>query len=228
MIRQSIAMTSMNLQALPQRWGSALVDVFGVACVVGVFVGLFSIVATYQQMMLANADDTTLLVMKSSASAENESSITRDEADSIETEVKAIDAGALVSAEMSRFISLKRPSASGYVNVALRGVTAEAAKLRSKLKITAGRFDGNRQIRVARRTRRSTAVRRPRSSATRCAWPIPTGRSSACSKQAAAASSPRSGPTCRWSSPPSGSAMAYIPCASGLRARSRSLRSPTG
>ena len=139
MIRQSIAMTSMNLQALPQRWGSALVDVFGVACVVGVFVGLFSIVATYQQMMLANADDTTLLVMKSSAGAENESSITQDEADSIETEVKAIDAGALVSPEMSRFISLKRPNASGYVNVALRGVTAEAAKLRSKLKITAGR-----------------------------------------------------------------------------------------
>ncbi len=52
MIRQAIAMTSMNLQALPQRWGSALVDVFGVACVVAVFVGLFSIAATYREMLL--------------------------------------------------------------------------------------------------------------------------------------------------------------------------------
>ena len=140
MIRQAIAMTSMNLQALPQRWGSALVDVFGVACVVGVFVGLFSIVATYRQMLLSNADDSTLLVLKAGANAENDSSLTKAEADSIETAAKVGDAGALTSAEMSRFISLKRPRVPGYVNVALRGVTPEAAKLRSKMKLTAGRF----------------------------------------------------------------------------------------
>ncbi len=140
MIRQAIAMTRMNLLALPQRWGSALIDVFGVACVVAVFVGLFSIVASYRQMLLSNADDSTLLVLKSGANAENESGISKDEADSIETDVKAGDAAALVSAEMSRFISLKRPNASGYVNVALRGVTPQASKVRSRLKLTAGRF----------------------------------------------------------------------------------------
>jgi putative ABC transport system permease protein len=140
MIRQAVAMTRMNLQALPQRWGSALVDVFGVACVVGVFVGLFSIVATYRQMLLSNADDSTLLVLKSGAGTENESSLTKDEADSVATDAKAGDAGALASAEMSRFISLKRPNVPGYVNVALRGVTPDGAKLRSKMKLTAGRF----------------------------------------------------------------------------------------
>ena len=140
MIRQAIAMTSMNIQALPQRWGSALVDVFGIACVVGVFVGLFSIVATYREMLLANADDSTLLVAKAGVGAENESSLKKEEADAIETDAKSGDPGALVSPEMSRFISLKRPKASGYVNVALRGATPEAAKIRSKMKITAGRF----------------------------------------------------------------------------------------
>lgn len=140
MIRQAIALTTMNLQALPQRWGSALVDVFGVACVVAVFVGLFSIVASYRQMVVANADDSTLLVLKSSAGGESGSSLTKDEADSIGTDAKAGDAGAIVSPEMSRFISLKRPHATGYVDVALRGVTPEAEKVRSKMKLVSGRF----------------------------------------------------------------------------------------
>lgn len=141
MIRQAIAMTSMNLQALPQRWGSALVDVFGVACVVAVFVGLFSIASSYSQLLSSNADESTLLVLKSSAGGgESASSLTKDEADSVATDAKAGDAGAIVSPEMSRFISLKRPKATGYVDVALRGVTPEAPKVRSKMKLTAGRM----------------------------------------------------------------------------------------
>jgi putative ABC transport system permease protein len=139
MIKQAIALTSMNLQALPQRWGSALVDVFGVACVVGVFVGLFSIVSTYREMLLSNADDSTLLALKTGASSESESGLSKDDADSIATIAKATDAASLVSPETSRFISLKRPNTSGYVTLALRGVTGEAAKIRSKLKIVAGR-----------------------------------------------------------------------------------------
>jgi len=140
MIRQVIAMTSLSLRALPQRWSSALIDVVGVACVVAVFVGLFSVVASYRQMLVPNADDATLLVLKSGANAEDDSALTQDAADSIATVAKASDPRALVSAEMSRFISLKRPQGDGYVNVALRGVTSEAHRLRSALKLVDGRF----------------------------------------------------------------------------------------
>jgi len=80
MIRQAIAMTSMNLKALPQRWGSALVDVFGVACVVAVFVGLFSIASSYRELLASNADDATLLVLKSSDGSEAGSRLTQDDA----------------------------------------------------------------------------------------------------------------------------------------------------
>jgi putative ABC transport system permease protein len=154
MIRQAVAMTSMNLQALPQRWGSALVDVFGVACVVAVFVGLFSIVASYRQLVLSNADESTLLVLKSSAGAENESSLSKDEVDSIATDAKVGDDGAIVSPEFLRFISLKRPNGPGYVNIALRGVTAEAAKVRSRMKLIAGRLpeSGKYELLVGRST----------------------------------------------------------------------------
>jgi putative ABC transport system permease protein len=140
MIRQALAMTRMNLSALPQRWGSALVDVFGVACVVAVFVGLFSIVSSYRQMMVSNADESTLIVLKASAESESASTLTKDEADSVATIVRAGDDAAIVSPEMSRFISLKNPNAAGYVEVALRGVTSEAEKIRSRMKLIAGRF----------------------------------------------------------------------------------------
>ncbi len=101
--------------ALPQRWGSALVDVFGVACVVAPCLSSCSpIVATYREMMLSNADGTTLLVMKSSAGAENESSVTGDEADSIETEVKAIDAG---RARLAGDVPLHQPEAAECIRI---------------------------------------------------------------------------------------------------------------
>ncbi len=73
-------MTALNLRSLPQRWGSALIDIFAVACVVAVFVGLFSVVASYQALLVSGGDDAVLMVMKSGAGAENESSIAQDQA----------------------------------------------------------------------------------------------------------------------------------------------------
>jgi putative ABC transport system permease protein len=140
MIREAAALTKVNLQSLPQRWSGALIDVFGVALVVAVFVGLFSTVSSYRSILVSNADDTTLLVMQSGAGIENESSLSLDEVGTIETAAKASDAGALVSPEMTRLIAVKQQQGGGYVNVALRGVTSSAAPMRSKLKLTSGRF----------------------------------------------------------------------------------------
>ena len=140
MIRQAVAMTLVDLQSLPQRWGSAVVDVFGVACVVAVFVGLFSIVATYRSIMLANADDSTLLVMKADADVESSSQLPQDTVGAIETAARASEAGVAVSPELSRLINVKRMPRGDYVNVSLRGVTPAAPALRSKLKLTEGRL----------------------------------------------------------------------------------------
>lgn len=140
MIRQAAAMTRVNLQSLPQRWGSALIDVFGVACVVAVFVGLFSIVASYKSILLSNADDSTLLVMKNGAEIESDSQLSQDTVASIETAAKAADANAQISPEMSRLIGVKRSGGGDYVNVSLRGVTPAAFTIRSAFKLTEGRL----------------------------------------------------------------------------------------
>jgi len=159
MIRQAAALTRVNLQSLPQRWSSALIDVFGVACVVAVFVGLFSTVASYRSILLSNTDDSTLLVMKAGAGIENESRLSPDDVGTIETAARASDAGVLVSPEMSRLISVKRQQGKDYVNIALRGVTPVAAQIRSKLKLTTGRFveSGKYELIVGRGSQRQFA-----------------------------------------------------------------------
>ncbi len=140
MMRQSLVMIGLNLLSLPQRLGSALIDVFGVACVVGVFVGLFSVVASYQSLLLTGSDNAVLMVMKNGAEAENESSIPAEDATAIATAVGAADPRAIVSPESSRFISVKRPQNHDFVTVALRGVGPSAFGLRQGLKLVAGRM----------------------------------------------------------------------------------------
>ena len=140
MIRQSMVMIGLNLLSLPQRLGSALIDVFGVACVVAVFVGLFSVVASYRSLLLSGNDDSVLMVMKNGAEAENESSIPEDDAASVVTAVGAADPGAVVSPESSRLISVKRPLNHDFVTVALRGAGPHAVALRDGMKLVSGRM----------------------------------------------------------------------------------------
>jgi putative ABC transport system permease protein len=140
MIRQAGVMIGLNLRSLPQRLGSALIDVFGVACVVAVFVGLFAVVASYRSLMLTGGDESVLMVMKSGAGSENESSIPADDAAAIATAVRAADPQAIVSPESSRLISVKRPQNHDFVTVALRGAGSHAVGLRAGMKLIAGRM----------------------------------------------------------------------------------------
>jgi len=139
MIRQAVVMSGLNLLSLPQRLGSALIDVFGVACVVAVFVGLFSVVASYQSLLVTGSDDATLMVMKTGG-AENESQITQADAGTIATAATAADPGVILSPETSRLISVKRPQNHDFVTVALRGVGPNAIGLRTGMKLVAGRM----------------------------------------------------------------------------------------
>jgi putative ABC transport system permease protein len=139
MIRQAMVMTGLNLRSLPQRLGSALIDVFGVACVVAVFVGLFSVVASYQSLLVTGSDDATLMVLKTGG-AENESQITQAETGTIATAASAADPRVILSPETSRLISVKRPQNHDFVTVALRGVGPNAMGLRTGMQLVAGRM----------------------------------------------------------------------------------------
>ena len=139
MIGQTWALLRLNLLTLPQRWASAAIDAFGVACIVAVFVGLFSIAASFRSLLMASADDGILMVLKTGQDSEDRSDLDRDSAASVAGLATTADPQAIVSPESARAISVKRISQGDYVDIAVRGVTPAAFKIRSRLQVIAGR-----------------------------------------------------------------------------------------
>ena len=159
MIGQMWTLLRLNLLSLPQRWASAAIDAFGVACIVAVFVGLFSIAASFRSLLMASADDSILMVLKTGQDSEDQSSIDRDTAAAVAGLATTADPRAIVSPESSRSISVKRISQGDYVDLSVRGVTPAAFKVRSGLKVIAGRaiVPGRFELLVGRSSQRQFA-----------------------------------------------------------------------
>lgn len=139
MIGQTATLLKLNLMTLPQRWVSAAIDVFGIACIVAVFIGLFSIAATFRSLLMASADNGILMVLKTGQDSEDQSSLTADAAAAVAGVARTIDPAAIVSPESARSISVKRISQGDYVDLSVRGITPAALNIRSALQVTAGR-----------------------------------------------------------------------------------------
>ncbi len=139
MIAQMWALLRLNLLTLPQRWASAAIDAFGIACIVAVFLGLFSIAASFRSLLMASADDAILMVLKTGQDSEDQSDLDRDTVAAVASLAKIADPQALVSPESARAIGVKRISQGDYVDIAVRGVTPAAFAVRSRLKVIAGR-----------------------------------------------------------------------------------------
>jgi len=139
MIGQMWTLLKLNLLTLPQRWASTALDVFGVACTVAVFVGLFSIAASFRSLLMASADDGILMVLKAGQDSEEQSDLDTTAASGVAGIATTVDPGAIVSPESSRSISVMRISQGDYVDLSVRGVTPAAFRIRSGLKVTAGR-----------------------------------------------------------------------------------------
>ena len=56
-LTQIIIVSVMNLRNIGQRLGTSLVAIFGVACVVGVFIGVLSMAAGFQRTMTSATSD---------------------------------------------------------------------------------------------------------------------------------------------------------------------------
>jgi putative ABC transport system permease protein len=139
MMGQTLTLLKLNLLTLPQRWASSAIDVFGVACIVAVFIGVFSIAANFRAVLMASADEGILMVLKTGQDSENQSDLDTATATGVASIAKTIDPAAIVSPESARSISVKRIAQGDYVDLPVRGVTPTALKIRSGLKLTAGR-----------------------------------------------------------------------------------------
>jgi putative ABC transport system permease protein len=143
MIKQIVAVTSMNLRSLPQRIGTAWVIVIGIAVTVAVMVSVLAMAAGFQHTLKGTARADRAIVLRAGSQAELESTIDRENAQAIMDApgVKKDEAGRpIASAEAVVIVALPQKKDGSDANVTLRGIGANAVKLRPEMHLIAGRM----------------------------------------------------------------------------------------
>jgi len=143
MLRQTAAVTGINVKSIPERWAPSLVIVIGLAGVVAVFTALLAMATGFESTLKATGRTDVGVVMRGGSDAELNSGLDRDATDLIK-QAKGVRVGAngrpVASAETMTIAELLRAgSLKDSSNITLRGVDPEAFALRPQLKIVEGR-----------------------------------------------------------------------------------------
>lgn len=151
---QTIAVTGVTLRSIPQRLGSSVVAVIGIAGVVIVFTAVLSIAEGFKAAMQGTGDPQTVLVLRSGSDTEMTSGLSGEDARLI-AEADGLARGAdgvLASPELFVIVGHPLKRSGTDANVPLRGVTPMALAVRPKLKIVEGRVftPGTNEIIVGR------------------------------------------------------------------------------
>ncbi len=140
-ISQAVAVTGVSLRSIGQRWGAALVTVFGVAGVVTVFLAVLSIGEGFRATLASTGAPDRVLVLRSGANDEMSSMLDRESVRVIQDTPGVLhDAGGPVaSGELFVIVDVPKRSTGTDANVPLRGVPPEAFRVRDEIRIVEGR-----------------------------------------------------------------------------------------
>ncbi|TLY56860.1 MAG: ABC transporter permease, partial [Gammaproteobacteria bacterium] len=138
MLSQALAITGINIRSIPERWGSSLVIVIGLAGVVAVFTALLAMAAGFESTLKATGRSDAALILRGGSDAELNSAFDRVSTDLIEQQ-PGIRAGAdgkpLASAELMVIAELvRKDDVKNGANITMRGVEPTAFALRPQLK----------------------------------------------------------------------------------------------
>ena len=153
-LSQTIAITAMTLRSIPQRLGSSVVAIIGIAGVVIVFTSVLSIAEGFRTAMRGTGDPRTVIVMRSGSDTEMTSGLSGEEARLV-TEAPGIEKGpegVRASPELFAIIAVPLSRSGTDANVPLRGVSPAALQVRPQIRITEGRMfrTGTSEIVVGR------------------------------------------------------------------------------
>ena len=140
--RQVAAITLLNLRTVPERLGSSVVAIVGIAGVVVVLVAVLSIAEGFSAAMREAGSPDRALVMRSGADTEMTSGLGGPETDIIKQAPGIRHSGqtALASAELFVIIDLPKRSSGTPANVPLRGIQPVAFEVRPEVSIVEGRM----------------------------------------------------------------------------------------
>lgn len=155
MFKQIIEISWLNLRNVPQRLGSSLVIVVGLAGVVGVLVAMLAMAEGFRATLQNTGTDEHALVLREGANAELSSGLSREQVDLIRRGpgiARTAQGEPIASAELIVIADLPKRGAGSVANAQIRGVEEMAFTLRPELRITEGRrfTPGPRELIVGR------------------------------------------------------------------------------
>jgi putative ABC transport system permease protein len=155
-LHQITQITLINLRTLPQRLGTSLVVVVGIAGVVGVLVSVLAMAEGFRHTLASTGRPGRVIMLRAGSDAEMSSGVDRDQA----TLLAALPAVArgdggrpLASAELVVMVDVPRKGETHFNNVAVRGVQPAAFAIRDELRLVEGRAfrPGVREVIVGRK-----------------------------------------------------------------------------
>jgi putative ABC transport system permease protein len=139
----------MNLRNIPRRLGNSLVIVIGIAGAVAVFIPILAMSISFRATIEGDGSDRRAIVLTHRATAESESSLSREEvAEILDYPQVARDSRGrgVASGEIVLVVPVSRKRDHTDVNVTLRGVGEQYFAMRPELKVRSGRmFESGKQ-----------------------------------------------------------------------------------
>jgi len=141
-LSQVTSVTAFGIQSLPQRLGSSLTSMLGIAGVVAVMVAVLSIAQGIMQTMNNSASVDNVVVLRSGSTSEMMSGLSGDETRFIAEGpgLARNETGSIASPELFVIINLLKKTTLTDANVPLRGVGKAAFDIRDTFRIVEGRM----------------------------------------------------------------------------------------
>src|SRR5262249_14601266 len=155
-LNQIAALTFITLWTIPQRLGTSLVIIIGIAGVVGVLVSVLAMAEGFRHTLASTGRQDRVILLRAGSDAELSSGLERNQVTLVAPLAGvARDPGGqlLASAEVMVMVDLPRQGQRDLNNVPFRGVQPAAFMIRDELKMVSGRrFErGVREVIVGRK-----------------------------------------------------------------------------
>jgi putative ABC transport system permease protein len=155
-LTQIAAITLLNLRHLPQRLGTSLVVVIGIAGVVGVLVSMLAMSEGFRYTLASTGRSDRVIMLRAGSDAEMSSGVARDQATllaALPGVARDANGRPQASAELVVMVDLPRRGGTEPNNVPFRGVQRAAFTIRNEVRLVEGRpfAGGVREVIVGRK-----------------------------------------------------------------------------
>jgi putative ABC transport system permease protein len=143
MFRQIAAVTTMSVRSIPQRLGTSLVIVIGIAGVVGVVVSVITMASGLEGALLSTGSEGRAIVLRGDATAEMTSSLSMAAVSTIADApgiARLASGGGAVTADLLVPVNLNRKEGGALAPLLVRGISDATLTVRPEIKLVAGRM----------------------------------------------------------------------------------------